>query len=77
MIASDPMSDMINGLMEKAGISEGQAKKVMEYLKENASKIPDWLGDGLDSVKSAIGLGGDEDLLAGVRDQVDDAKSDD
>lgn len=74
MIASAPMQDMINGLMEKVGLSEDKAKQVVEFFKENASKIPGWFGDGLDSVKEMVGLGGDEDLLAGVKDQVDAAK---
>jgi hypothetical protein len=68
------MQDMINGLMEKVGLSEDKAKEVVAFLKDNASKIPGWFGDGLDSVKDVLGVGGDEDLFAGVRDQVEAAK---
>lgn len=69
--------DMINGLMEKVGLDEEKAKQVVEFFKENASKIPEWLGDGLDTVKDTLGIGGDEDLLAGVRAQVEAAKDGD
>ena len=74
MIASGSMQDMINGLMEKVGLSEDQAKKVVEFLQENATKIPGWLGEGLDTVKDTLGIGGDEDLLAGIRAQMEEAK---
>jgi hypothetical protein len=70
------MQDMINGLMEKVGLSEEKAKQVVEFFKDNASKIPGWLGDGVDTVKGALGIGGDEDLFAGIREQVDAAKDD-
>lgn len=69
-----PAMDMINGLMEKVGLDEDQAKKVVEFLKENASKIPGWLGQGLDAVTDTLGLGGDEDLFAGIREQMEEAK---
>lgn len=70
------MQDMINGLMEKVGLSEDKAKQVVDFFKDNASKIPGWFGDSLDSVKGALGMG-DEDLLAGIKAQVDAAKDDD
>ncbi len=39
------MEEMVNGLMEKVGLSEDQAKQVVEFVKENAHKIPEWIGD--------------------------------
>jgi hypothetical protein len=38
------MEEMVNGLMEKVGLSEDQAKQVVEFVKENAHKIPEWIG---------------------------------
>ncbi len=56
------MEEMISGLVAKAGLSEEQAHKVVEFLKENASKVPGWLG-GTDIGKGLAdklpgGLGG-------------------
>ena len=39
------MEDLINGLMTKCGLSEEKAKSVVEFLKENAEKIPEWLNE--------------------------------
>ena len=56
------MDELIKGLVAKAGLSEEQAAKVIEFLKENASNLPAWLGSG--DIKGAIadklpgGLGG-------------------
>ena len=38
------MQEMVNGLMKKVGLSEDQAKQVVAYVKENAHKIPEWIG---------------------------------
>lgn len=39
------MDDMIQGLMEKCGLSEDQAKQVFSFLSDNASKVPEWLAE--------------------------------
>ncbi|HEU5056141.1 MAG TPA: hypothetical protein VFU21_06435 [Kofleriaceae bacterium] len=38
------MEELIKGLMTKVGLSKEQAEKVADFLEENASKIPEWLG---------------------------------
>lgn len=38
------MEEMVNGLMKKVGLSEDQAKQVVAFVKENAHKIPEWIG---------------------------------
>ncbi|HEY8145070.1 MAG TPA: hypothetical protein VIG06_20460 [Kofleriaceae bacterium] len=38
------MEDLIKGLMTKVGLSKEQAEKVANFLEENASKVPEWLG---------------------------------
>jgi hypothetical protein len=38
------MEELIEGLMTKCGLSKAQADKVTDFLQENASKIPEWLG---------------------------------
>jgi len=49
------MEDMIEGLVEKCGLSKDQAKKVYSFLKDNASKVPEWLGDmDLDDIKDKL-----------------------
>ncbi len=56
------MDEMINGLVAKTGISKEQAEKVVAFLKENATKVPGWLGstDVGQSIKDKLpgGLGG-------------------
>lgn len=40
---------MVQGLMAKVGLSQEQAEKVVSFLRDNASKLPQWLqksGDG-------------------------------
>jgi len=38
------MEDLIKGLMTKVGLSKEQAEKVADFLQDNASKVPEWLG---------------------------------
>ena len=59
------MSDMIDQFVaqmaEKVGISEEQAKQVVEFIKANAHKLPELVGqDNVDALKDKIpgGLGG-------------------
>ena len=74
------MDEMIKGLMEKVGLDEAKANLVFSFLKDNATKIPGWLGGSLDTIKDtvgdALGVGGDEDLFAGIKEQIDDARDD-
>lgn len=55
------MEEMIQQLVQKVGLDEEKAAQVVEFLKENASKIPEWLGgsDMLESLKDKLpgGLG--------------------
>ena len=39
------MQEMISGLIEKCGLSEEQADKVAAFMQENASRVPEWLGE--------------------------------
>ena len=55
------IEQFIGQMAEKVGISEEQAKSVIEFLKENAEKVPELLGsDALDGIKDKLGekLGG-------------------
>ena len=35
------MEELVQQLVQKVGLSETQAQQVVEFLQENASKIPD------------------------------------
>jgi hypothetical protein len=54
------MDELIQGLINKAGLSEDQSRKVVEFLKQNADKVPGWLGIDLKSLAGKLpgGLGG-------------------
>jgi hypothetical protein len=59
------MDDIINGLCSKAGISQEQARQVVDYLKQNADKLPQLLGQAgvggkLGEIGSKFGFGGDK-----------------
>lgn len=41
------MQEFIESLVQKTGISPDQAKKVIEFLKANADKLPEWLGSDI------------------------------
>ncbi len=46
----------IGQMAEKVGISEEQAKQVIEFLKDNADKVPELLGsDALSGIKEKLG----------------------
>ncbi len=66
------MEDIIKGLIEKVGISEEQAKGVITFLQENASKIPALLQSSGIADKLPGGLG---DLLGGGGDDDDKKES--
>lgn len=55
------MDEMIQQLVAKVGLDEEKATQVVEFLKENAAKIPEWLGgsDFLEGLKDKLpgGLG--------------------
>jgi hypothetical protein len=38
------MEAMIDQLVQKAGVSHEQATQVVAFLKENAHRLPEWLG---------------------------------
>lgn len=50
------IEDFIAQMAEKVGISEEQAKQVIDFLKENADKVPELLGsDVVDNIKDKLG----------------------
>jgi len=50
------IDEFIGQMAEKVGISEEQAKQVIDFLKENADKVPELLGsDALDGIKDKLG----------------------
>ena len=59
------MNELINGLIQKVGLDEETAQKVIAFLQENATKLPQMLGSsGIadqvpDSIKDKLpgGLG--------------------
>lgn len=48
------MDELLNGLIQKAGLSREQAQQVIVFLKENAHRLPEWLGSS-DLGKSLAG----------------------
>jgi len=36
--------DLIDGLMKKVGLTKEKASEVVSFLKENAAKVPEWIG---------------------------------
>lgn len=55
------IEEFVASMAAKVGISEEQATQVIEFLKENADKVPELLGsDALASIKDKLpgGLGG-------------------
>ena len=60
------METLIAGLVEKVGLDESTAQKVVEFLKEHASELPQMLaGSGL-ADKLPGGLGGAVSSLGGM-----------
>lgn len=62
------MKELLDGLMEKVGLDESKANSVIAFLKENASKVPGWLGGAAAGIGGKVagglgglGLGGDDD----------------
>jgi len=55
------MEEMIEGLVSKVGLSKEKAEQVVQFIKDNASRLPEWLGKS-DMVKDLAakipGLGG-------------------
>lgn len=50
------IEQFIAQMAEKVGISEEQAKQVIEFLKENSDKVPELLGsDMVDNIKDKLG----------------------
>lgn len=50
------IEQFIAQMAEKVGISEEQAKQVIEFLKENSDKIPEILGsDMVGDIKNKLG----------------------
>lgn len=54
------MDELIQALVAKTGLSEEQSRKVVEFLKANADKVPGWLGIDLKGLAGKLpgGLGG-------------------
>lgn len=53
------MDELVRGLVSKVGITEEQGKAVFKFLKENADKVPEWLGLDVKSLAAKLpgGLG--------------------
>jgi len=55
------MDELIEQLVAKVGLSQAQAQQVVEFLRANAHKIPEWLGESgvLENIKDKLpgGLG--------------------
>ncbi|MBL4685863.1 MAG: hypothetical protein JKY37_14810 [Nannocystaceae bacterium] len=57
------IEEFVASMAAKVGISEEQANQVIEFLKENADKLPELLGsDALSGLKDKL-PGGIGDLL--------------
>ena len=48
------MEEMVEQLIMKTGISKEQAEQVVDFLKQNAHKLPEWLGQS-DVAKDLLG----------------------
>ncbi len=59
------MEELINQLVSKVGIDRPTAEKVANFLKENATQLPKWLGQGGITDKLPGGLGG---MFGGKKD---------
>ncbi len=62
------MDDLVNQLTSKVGIDKATAEKVVNFLKDNASQIPKWLGS--DAAKGITDKlpGGIGDMFGGKKD---------
>lgn len=62
------MQELVDQIVKKVGLDEATAKKVADFIAENATEIPKWLGQSgiLDKLPGGIGdhltglLGGDD-----------------
>ena len=54
------MEELLNGLVAKCGIDKATAEKVIAFLKDNATKLPQWLAgnDTAKAIADKVGLGG-------------------
>jgi hypothetical protein len=60
------MEEMIQGLMTKVGLDKEKAEQVVAFIRENATKVPQWLASNetargvLDKLPGGLGdkLGG-------------------
>ena len=62
------MDELVNQLVSKVGIDKATAEKVANFLKDNATQVPKWLGSDMTkgmADKLPGGLGG---MLGGKKD---------
>lgn len=61
------MEELVKQLVEKVGIDQATAEKVVSFLKQHASEVPGWLSNGAaqDMLKKATG--GLGDILGGKK----------
>ncbi len=59
------MEDLVNKLVSQVGIDKATAEKVVNFLKDNASEVPKWLGSAGIADKLPGGLGG---MFGGKKD---------
>ncbi len=59
------MDELVNQLVSKVGIDKATAEKVVNFLKENVTQVPKWLGQAGIADKLPGGLGG---MFGGKKD---------
>ncbi len=60
------MEEFISELMKKVGLDRSTAEKVFGFVKDNATKIPQWIASGpVKGIAEKVGLGGLVDKLGG------------
>lgn len=52
--------DLLKDLQSKVGLDEDKAKKVLEFLKDNAGSVTKYLGSSLGGIGAVVGLGGED-----------------
>jgi|GEM_PF-6364113 len=51
--------DLLKDLQAKVGLDEDKAKKVLEFLKDNAGSVTRYLGSSLSDLGATFGIGGE------------------
>jgi len=51
------MEEMVNKMVAETGIDKGAAEKVVDFLKNHAAEIPQWLGKAGVNLPGNLGEG--------------------